>query len=258
MVADQIRLCAAEALETGLRDQTVDPNNPAQLRALEAQAVRGNELAASDDRIGQPLFAHRLRRQHRRQPSPRILLSTNPDNEDKPLPARPNYKRAAQRQSHPAADRSLRPAQGLRHRRSAGPQRPAFATVHVGVRTTLLRAVYAPWLTRGAHADGLCAGHGSAGRPSCSAIWRSARWNRSACSSTTGPRPAATAAKRPSRRHQTGHGRARLHQDRADRPAHAQRGRGLLRVEGESRPDSRQPAGRNPALHRRWPRGAGF
>ena len=49
----------------------------------------------------------------------------------------------------------------------------------------------------------------------------------------------------------TGRGGAGLHQDREDRPAHAQRGRGLLRVAGESRPDSRQSAGRNPALHRR-------
>ena len=28
-----------KALETGLKDQTVDPNNPAQLRTLEAQAM---------------------------------------------------------------------------------------------------------------------------------------------------------------------------------------------------------------------------
>ena len=34
MVANQIRLALQNALETGLKDQTVDPNNPAQLRNL--------------------------------------------------------------------------------------------------------------------------------------------------------------------------------------------------------------------------------
>src|ERR1035438_8054753 len=43
MVANQIQFALRDALETGLKDQTVDPNNPAQLRNLEAEAVRDNE-----------------------------------------------------------------------------------------------------------------------------------------------------------------------------------------------------------------------
>jgi hypothetical protein len=42
-----------------------------------------------------------------------------------------------------------------------------------------------------------------------------------------------------------GRGGAGLHKDREDRPAHAQRGRGLLRVARKSRPDSGQFAGRH-------------
>src|ERR1017187_9011313 len=42
MVANQILLALRNALEAGLKDQTVDPNNPAQLRNLEAEAVRNN------------------------------------------------------------------------------------------------------------------------------------------------------------------------------------------------------------------------
>src|ERR1035441_5158726 len=42
MVANQIQFSLREALETGLKDQTVDPNNPVQLRNLEAEAVRKN------------------------------------------------------------------------------------------------------------------------------------------------------------------------------------------------------------------------
>ena len=40
MVANQVRLALQKALETGLQDQKVDPGNPAELRALAAQAVR--------------------------------------------------------------------------------------------------------------------------------------------------------------------------------------------------------------------------
>src|ERR1035438_8206637 len=40
MVAEQIRFALQNALESGLRDQTVDPNDPNQLRALMTEAVR--------------------------------------------------------------------------------------------------------------------------------------------------------------------------------------------------------------------------
>jgi hypothetical protein len=75
------------------------------------------------------------------------LLSTNPENEDKPLPVRPNYEELL----------NANPIQFMKQ--VFGPPRvfdvvvplerngEPFATVHVGVRTTLLRAVYAPWLT---------------------------------------------------------------------------------------------------------------
>ncbi len=75
------------------------------------------------------------------------LLSTNPDNEDKPLPVRPNYEVLL----------NANPIQFMKQ--VFGPPKvfdvvvplerngELFATVHVGVRTTLLRAVYAPWLS---------------------------------------------------------------------------------------------------------------
>ena len=69
------------------------------------------------------------------------MLSTNPDNEDKPLPVRPNYSQLL----------DANPIQLMRE--VFGPPRvfdvvvplerngEPFVTVHVGVRTTLLRAV---------------------------------------------------------------------------------------------------------------------
>src|SRR6516164_7279222 len=52
MVANQVRLALQEALETGLRDIQVDPNNPAELRSLEAKAIRESKtLQAALDSV---------------------------------------------------------------------------------------------------------------------------------------------------------------------------------------------------------------
>jgi signal transduction histidine kinase len=157
MVADQIQYALRNALETGLKDQTVDPNNPAQLRNLEAEAVRENEslqavvasvnlysLTVYDINIGDAQSS--------------TLLSTNPENEDKPMPIRPNYSQLL----------NANPIQLLKTvygppmvfdvvvpiERNGEP----FVTVHVGVRTTLLRAFYAPWLAAAVTLMGLALG----------------------------------------------------------------------------------------------------
>jgi len=145
MVANQVRSALQNALETGLKDREVDPGNPAELRALAAEAVRNNEMLHavidSVDRYSLTVYDINI---GDRQSS--TLLSTNPDNEDKPLPVRPSYEQ-------------LREADPLQLMMTVfGPPRvfeivapierngEMFATVHVGVRTTLLRAFYAPWL----------------------------------------------------------------------------------------------------------------
>src|ERR1039458_5562530 len=91
MVAEQIRFALQNALETGLRDQTVNPNDPSQLRALMTEAVRDNaELQAvvqSVNRYGLTVYDINIGDSHSI-----TLLSTNPENEDKPLPVRPNFQ----------------------------------------------------------------------------------------------------------------------------------------------------------------------
>lgn len=146
LVANQIRFSLQRALETGLKDRKVDPNNPAELRELAAAVVRDNaalqavvesvnrySLTVYDINIGDNQF--------------KTLLSTDPENLDKPMPVRPDYKQIL------TAD----PIQLMKA--VFGPPRifdivvpldrngEPFATVHVGVRTTLLLAVYKPWLT---------------------------------------------------------------------------------------------------------------
>src|SRR5271166_4782486 len=89
LVANQIRFALQRALETGLKDRTVDPNNPGELRDLAAEAVRDNAaLQAVVDSVNRySLTVYDINIGDNRS---RTLLSTNPDNEDNPLPVRPN------------------------------------------------------------------------------------------------------------------------------------------------------------------------
>jgi signal transduction histidine kinase len=144
MVANQVQFAVRNALET-LRDRKVDPNNPGELRNLAGEAVRSNAalqaVVESVNRYSLTVYDINIG-----DSQSITLLSTNPDNEDKPLPVRPNYMQLL----------SANPIQLLKE--VFGPPRvfdvvvpldrngESFITVHVGVRTSLLRAFYAPWL----------------------------------------------------------------------------------------------------------------
>jgi signal transduction histidine kinase len=143
MVADQVQLAVRNALETGLRYRKVDPNNPAQLRNLAGEAVRNNEalqaVVESVNRYSLTVYDINIG-----DSQSMTLLSTNPENEGKPLPVRPDYEQLL----------DANPVQLMKQ--VSGPPKvfevvvpldrngEPFVTVHVGVRTTLLRAFYAP------------------------------------------------------------------------------------------------------------------
>ena len=144
-VAQQVRLALQNALESGLRDRTVDPSNPGELRELVAETVRNDaQLRATLESVNRYYFT--VYDVNIGDSQGMTLLSTNPDNEGKPLPSRPNYEQ-------------LRKASPLRMMTDAF-RNPTvfdvvapienngklFATVNVGVHTSLLRAVYQPLL----------------------------------------------------------------------------------------------------------------
>ncbi len=90
MVARQVRFALQNALENGLRDRTVDPNNPGELQELVAETVRDDlPLQATLDSVNR--YSPTVYDVNIGDSQGMTLLSTNPDNEGKPLPARPNY-----------------------------------------------------------------------------------------------------------------------------------------------------------------------
>ena len=145
MVANQVHFALQNALETGLRDRKFDPNHPEQLRDLVRDAVRNSQtlqaVIESVNRYSLTVYDINIA-----DNQSRILLSTNPDNDDKPLPVRPDYNQLLN--ANPV--KLMREVFGkprvfdvtLPLERNGQP----FLTVHVGVRTTFLRAVYSPWL----------------------------------------------------------------------------------------------------------------
>jgi len=145
LVANQVQFAVRNALETELVGKKVDPNKPGELRNLAAEAVRDNAalqaVVESVNRYSLTVYDINIG-----DSQANTILSTNPDNEDKPLPARPNYQQLL----------NANPVQLMKE--VFGKPRvfevvvdmtnngAPFISVHVGVRTTLLRAVYAPLL----------------------------------------------------------------------------------------------------------------
>ena len=145
MVANQVQYAVRNALETGLRDQKVDPNKPAELRNLAAIAVRDNAalqaVVESVNRYSLTVYDINIG-----DSQSNTILSTNPDNEDKPLPNRPNLKQLLDANQIDLISEVFGSPKVFDVVVPLDRNGEPFATVHIGVRTTLLRAVYAPWL----------------------------------------------------------------------------------------------------------------
>ena len=145
MVANQVRFALQNALEAGLRDRKVDPGDPGQLRYLAAQAVRDNaSLQAVIDSVNR--YSLTVYDINIGDSQSSTLLSTNPENEDRPLPARPNYSQLLDANSLELIRAVFGPPRVFDVVVPLERNGELFASVHVGVRTTLLRAFYSPWL----------------------------------------------------------------------------------------------------------------
>ncbi|HEY1256739.1 MAG TPA: ATP-binding protein [Terracidiphilus sp.] len=145
MVAEQIRFALQNALESGLKGRIVDPNHPSELRNLEAEAVRNNaELQAVVDSVNR--YSLTVYDINIGDSQSSTLLSTNPDNEDHPLPVRPELSLLAGANSLRLMAVVFGPPEVFDVVLPLKSNGKLFVSVHIGVRTTFLRAVYAPWL----------------------------------------------------------------------------------------------------------------
>jgi signal transduction histidine kinase len=147
MVAEQVRLALDDALENGLKGQEVDPNNPLELRALAAKAVRGDaSLKAVMDSVNR--YSLTVYDVYIGDNMGTTLLSSNPDNNDKPLPVRPGYQQLLDAGPMQLMAEVFGPPKVFDVSVPLDRNGEPFLSVHVGVRTTLLSAFYMPWLKK--------------------------------------------------------------------------------------------------------------
>ena len=147
MGAEQIWLELEHTLESGLKDRTVNPNVPDELRVLVGETVRSSDslksVMDSVNRYSLTVFDINVG-----DSKSTILLSSNPDNEGHPLSVRPDYGQLL----------NANPVQLMRSVFGAPSvydiviplesNSKLLASVHVGVRTTLLSARYLPLFRR--------------------------------------------------------------------------------------------------------------
>ena len=145
MVANQVRFALQNALETGLKDQIVDPNDTAKLHELVLAAIRDSRPLVGSMNSA-TMYSATLLDVSIADAQSRVLLSTSPDLQDKQMPVRQSYGDLL------AADSiaKMREVYGLpkafdisvNQDRNGAP----FLSVHVGVETRLLQHVYEPSL----------------------------------------------------------------------------------------------------------------
>jgi len=146
LVARQIRYALQLALENGLKGQQVDPNNQTLLRQLTAAAIRDDEalkaVINSVNRYSPTVYDVSIgdNRNH-------ALLTTGPSGDDQPLPIRQNYQRLRDSNALELVETVFGQAQVYDVTLPLERNGELFATVHVGVRTTLLRIPYEAQLT---------------------------------------------------------------------------------------------------------------
>jgi signal transduction histidine kinase len=157
MVANLIQSSLQNAIETGLKDQIVDPNDTARLHELVVDAIR-NSSALQTAMNAATIYSATLLDVNIVDAQSRILLSTLPGNNDTLLPQRQNYGDLL------AADTVAK------MRLIYGPPKVfdimvpldrngmPFLSVHVGVRNTLLLHVYEPSLQEAFTLMGFAAG----------------------------------------------------------------------------------------------------
>jgi signal transduction histidine kinase len=150
MVAHQVLYYTQLAVNNGLSGKQIDPNDPKALRAAVAQALQHdqglNEQLSAVNRYSPTVYDVAIADSENR-----ALLSTDPTQDNVQLPKRENYERLL----HGGVFTTIRTFFGpprtydivlsIVRKDTAGKEQP-FLSVHVGIRTTFLRTVFAPWI----------------------------------------------------------------------------------------------------------------
>jgi len=154
IIAHQLQFATRQAIENGTRNVVINANDPAQLRAAVAAALRNdaglNALLNSVISYSPTVFDIAIA-----DGSGHAYLSTDPSQQDQLLPSRPEY--ASLR--HASVIETLKIVFGPPrvYNVSLGLERQGqtLASVRIGVRTTFLSATFRPWIGKAASLIGI-------------------------------------------------------------------------------------------------------
>ena len=146
MVANQVTLAVQEALKTGLKNRTFDPTKPEELRNLAAEVIRSSDslqvVIDSVNRYSATVYDINIL-----DTTGSTVLSSLPENTDKSLPSRPDYKQLLNANPIRLISQVMfGPAKVFDVIVPLERNDQPFLNIHVGVRTTFLRQVYSPWI----------------------------------------------------------------------------------------------------------------
>ena len=147
IIAHQLQFATRVAIESGTRNLTINANDPVQLRAAIATALRNDPglkaLLNSVISYSPTVFDISIA-----DGSGRAYLSTDPTLEDQPLSSRPDYNSLR----HASVIETLKivfgPPQVYNVALSLERQGQTVASVRIGIRTTFLSATFRPWIVQ--------------------------------------------------------------------------------------------------------------
>jgi len=154
IIAHQLQFATRQAIENGTRNLVINANNPVELRAAVAKALRDdpslNALLSSVISYSPTVFDIAIA-----DGNGRAYLSTDPTQQDQVLPQRPSYDLLR----HASGKEILGVVFGRPqvYNVSLGLERQGqtLATVRIGIRTTFLSASFRPWIEKAATLIGL-------------------------------------------------------------------------------------------------------
>jgi PAS domain S-box-containing protein len=147
IIAHQLQFATRQAIETGTRNVVINANDPVQLRAAVATALREdkslNALLNSVISYSPTVFDIAIA-----DGSGRAYLTTDPTQEDQILPSRPSYDVLRQASAWQILRVVFGPPQVYNVSLGLERQGQMLATVRIGVRTTFLSATFRPWIEK--------------------------------------------------------------------------------------------------------------
>ncbi len=145
VIAHQMLFALRESIANGLNNRNVDTNDPAAFRIAVADTLRKdpglNALMNSIISYSPTVFDVSIA-----DKSGRALLSTDPTQQDQLLPTRPEYGALLNVSPISTLEVLLGPPRVYDLSLGLDLNRQRFLTVHIGIRTTLLRNAFEPWL----------------------------------------------------------------------------------------------------------------